>query len=501
MLFNSYEYLFLFLPLTLIVYFLLNRTRYIVVAKLWLILASLFFYSWWNIKYLPLMISSIVFNFVIGKYCADDKLKVNLWKVNLNNKFFLICGIAGDLILLGYFKYADFFINNTNHILHVNIGLLNIIIPLGISFFTFTQIAYLVDAYNSDVKEYSFVNYSLFVTYFPHLLAGPIIHHREMMPQFDRLKNKIINHKNLSMGIFLFFIGFFKKIVVADTFAEWAKDGFDVAKQLTLFHAWFTSLSYSMQIYFDFSGYTDMALGSSLMFNIKLPINFNTPYKSLNIQEFWRRWHITLSRFLRDYVYIPLGGNRTSEPKILFNLMSTFLIGGLWHGAGWTFVFWGFLHGAATVIHRMWRNFNINMPKFLALFLTFNFVNIAWIFFRAKSWDDAIKVLKGMFGFNGLGIPAEVFELKERIVELSSSEFQASGIHAYRAIVRILTTGNFATLWMILIFIVVAICFNNSNEMTEDFKPNWQNALFTICLVVFSTLCLGRVSDFIYFNF
>jgi D-alanyl-lipoteichoic acid acyltransferase DltB (MBOAT superfamily) len=447
------------------------------------------------------MICSIAFNFVIGKYCANEKLNVNVWKVNLNKKAFLICGIAGNLILLGYFKYVDFFINNANHIFDTNIRLLNIIIPLGISFFTFTQIAYLVDAYNSDVKEYNFVNYSLFVTYFPHLLAGPIIHHKEMMPQFDRLKNKIINHKNLSMGIFLFFIGFFKKIVVADTFAEWAKNGFDLATQLTFVDAWFTSLSYSMQIYFDFSGYTDMALGTSLMFNIKLPINFNTPYKSLDIQEFWRRWHVTLSRFLRDYVYIPLGGNRVSEPKNLLNLMSTFLIGGLWHGAGWTFVFWGFLHGAAMVIHRLWKKLNISMPKFLALFLTFNFVNLAWVFFRAKSWDDAIKVLKGMFGFNGLGLPVEVFELKEKIAKLSSPEFQASGIQAYRQIVGILSRGNFAILWMILIFMIVAICFKNSNEMTEDFKPNWQNALFTICLAVFSTLCLGRVSDFIYFNF
>ncbi len=322
-----------------------------------------------------------------------------------------------------------------------------------------------------------------------------------MVEQFDRLKNKFINYKYLSAGIFLFFIGFFKKIVIADTFAEWAKDGFDLAKHLTLVHAWFTSLSYSLQIYFDFSGYTDMALGTSLMFNIKLPINFNTPYKSLNIQEFWRRWHVTLSRFLRDYVYIPLGGNRVSEPNNLLNLMSTFLIGGLWHGAGWTFVFWGFLHGSAMVAHRLWKKLNINMPKLLALFLTFNFVNMAWVFFRARSWHDAIKVLKGMFGFNGLGLPGGVYELKDQIVALNAPEVRVTGINAYRAIVRILSTGNFATLWMILIFMVVAICFKNSNEMTEDFKPDWQNALFTICLAVVSMLWLGRVSDFIYFNF
>ena len=226
-----------------------------------------------------------------------------------------------------------------------------------------------------------------------------------MMPQFANLKNRVINYKNIALGLFIFSIGLFKKVVIADSFAVWATNGFDKAAVLNLFEAWATSLSYTFQLYFDFSGYCDMAIGAALLFNIKLPINFNSPYKALNIQDFWRRWHITLSRFLRDYIYIPLGGNRKGRLRTYANLMATFIIGGIWHGAGWTFVFWGFLHGVALVIHRIWSELGFKMNKFLAWFITFNFINITWVFFRAKEWDDALKVLKGMFGLSGIVLP------------------------------------------------------------------------------------------------
>jgi alginate O-acetyltransferase complex protein AlgI len=393
MLFNSYGFICLFLPITFIVYYVLNKHKLILVSKAWLVLASLFFYGFWNPIYIPLIIGSMLFNYLIGWILVKKKEK---WFC-FNRKVVLIFGVLGDLALLGYYKYSDFLISNINDVLNSEIASLQVILPLGISFFTFTQIAYLVDTYKGTVKEYNLLNYSLFVTFFPHLLAGPIIHHKEMMPQFDSLRNKILDYRNLYMGLCLFFIGLFKKVVIADTFSIWAKSGFDNAITLTFLDAWTTSLSYTFQIYFDFSGYTDMALGSALIFNIKLPINFNSPYKALNIQDFWRRWHITLSRFLRDYIYIPIGGNRISEFRTLANLMTTFLIGGLWHGAGWTFILWGFLHGFATVIHRLWMRSGINMPKILAWFITFNFVNITWVFFRAREFKDATKILKGMF--------------------------------------------------------------------------------------------------------
>ncbi len=221
------------------------------------------------------------------------------------------------------------------------------------------------------------------------------------MPQFASKWNLVKNYNNIALGLFIFSMGLFKKIVIADNFAVWATTGFDKAESLNMLAAWATSLSYTFQLYFDFSGYTDMAIGAALLFNIKLPINFNSPYKAKDIQDFWRRWHITLSRFLRDYIYIPLGGNRIVEYKVLTNLMITFIIGGLWHGAGWTFIFWGFLHGTALVAHRIWKKLGFTMNSILAWVITFNFINISWVFFRAKEWDDALKVISGMFGLSG----------------------------------------------------------------------------------------------------
>jgi len=246
----------------------------------------------------------------------------------------------------------------------------------------------------------------VFVTFFPQLIAGPIVHHKQMMPQFSMMKNEVINYRNISMGLFIFSIGLFKKVVIADTFAIWANLGFDTATTLSLFEAWATSLSYTFQLYFDFSGYTDMAIGLALLFNIKLPVNFNSPYKSTTIQDFWRRWHITLSNFLRDYIYIPLGGSRQGNFSTYNNLMATFLIGGIWHGAGWTFVFWGFLHGIALVIHRAWSLLGYKLWNWFAWFITFNFINITWVFFRAKEWGDAVKVLDGMFSLDYIVLPS-----------------------------------------------------------------------------------------------
>lgn len=479
MLYNSYAFILLFLPVSLFVYFFLNSRKLTLASKLWLVTVSLLFYSWWNIIYLPILLGSILFNYIVGASLGRMVLSAS----SSRRKAVLAFGLVINLALLGYFKYADFFILNVNCFTNASLSPLQIVLPLGISFFTFTQIAYLVDSYRSTAYEYDFLNYSLFVTFFPHLLAGPIIHHGEMMPQFGYRRNKILNYRNLSVGIFLFMIGLFKKVAIADTVAVWADYGFDTAQTLTLIEGWITSISYTLQIYFDFSGYTDMALGCALMFNIRLPANFNSPYKALDIQDFWRRWHITLSRFLRDYIYIPLGGNRTSEHRILGNLFITFLIGGLWHGAGWTFVFWGALHGSAIVIHRIWKKVPLSLPKWLAWLITFNFVNLSWLFFRARSFSDAIKVLKAMVGFN--------------IHELSSS------IGLNKVIVHGLPFRLEAKVIIMLnIFLIfIALYYKNSNIMADNFKPDNKRLCFTAFIAIFGFLCLMKESQFIYFNF
>ncbi len=488
MLFNSYGFIFLFLPVTLIVYFIMSRYKYTVGAKTLLLLASLIFYGWWNPIYTPLILGSILFNYAAGRIISQQRRRHKPRKAG----YALIAGIAGNLALLGYFKYTDFFILNLNSTGLFTLPSLQIALPLGISFFTFTQIAYLVDTGKGKVKEYSSINYGLFVTFFPHLLAGPIIHHAEMMPQFDRLRNKIIDYGNVTSGLSLFFIGLFKKVVIADTFAVWANNGYDNLGDLTVVQAWATSLSYTLQLYYDFSGYTDMALGSSRMFNVRLPINFDSPYRSINIQEFWRRWHMTLGRFIRDYIYIPLGGSRVGEGRVILNIMITFFIVGLWHGAGWTFVVWGLMHGVALVVHRIWIQSGVSMPTWVAWLLTFNFVNAGWVFFRAKTLEDALTLLKRMAGLGNAVLPDGVLEKLSRLKSFPSGIEELFG-----------KTGNNgkAIICMFLIFLPLSFLFKNSNEMVADFKPTAWRLAFVSLLAFISVLFLGTYSEFLYFRF
>ncbi|MCF6331013.1 MAG: MBOAT family protein [Sulfurimonas sp.] len=463
MLFNTNEFIFIFLPITFFIYFYLNHKKLTKASKGFLVFSSLFFYSWWNIAYLPIILSSMLFNFIIGNTLNNK---------NANQQFcqksILIFGIISNIALLGYFKYTNFLIQNVNYLTPANIPTLDLALPLAISFFTFQQISYLVDSYKQEIKEYDFLNYSLFVTFFPQLIAGPIVHHKEMMPQFAKAKNKVKNYRNITIGLFIFSIGLFKKVVIADTFAVWATQGFDEATTLNLFEAWATSLSYTFQLYFDFSGYTDMAIGLALLFNIKLPINFNSPYKSTNIQDFWRRWHITLSRFLKDCVYIPLGGNKKGEFRTYNNLLATFIIGGIWHGAGWTFVLWGVLHGIAIVIHRVWSKLGLKLWTWLAWLITFNFINITWVFFRAKEFDDAIKVLSGMFGLSD---------------GISQQEFEKIGL--------------------IFIGFVIVLLMKNSTQIISNFKYRFYQVIFVVVSIwSFHLVSLSNLqSQFLYFNF
>jgi len=485
LLFNSYEYIFFFLPVTFFLYFYINKknTEY---ARMFLVFASLFFYSWWNIKYLSLILISMVVNFTVGKELSRHSEN----KREYNAKKLLGFGMVFNLALLGYFKYSNFFIQNINRVLHSHIELLHLALPLAISFYTFQQIAYLVDSYRHETREYSFWHYALFVTFFPQLIAGPIVHHKEMMPQFAQKQNAKINPYNVALGIFIFFMGLFKKVVIADTFAQWATQGFDVARSLNMLEAWSASLSYTFQIYFDFSGYTDMAIGAAFLFNIKLPINFFSPYKAGNIQEFWRRWHITLSSFLKDYLYIPLGGNQKGKIRTYSNLFITFLLGGIWHGAGWTFVVWGALHGIALVIHRIWKELGFKLPFILGWFITFMFVNIAWVFFRANNFHDAIKVLQGMFGGTFV-LPRETWTVVASFIkEHSVIVGKWSNLYLHES-------GMF---WWIIAGFVVVLFFPNSMQFKEKFKTNWFYLVLTLLFSI-SLFLLNRKSEFIYFNF
>lgn len=399
MIFSSPAFILLYLPVVFLVYFLLNKFRLSTVGKAWLVAASLFFYGYWSVEYLPLMLLSIVGNFLFG-LAVSPKWLPDLSKPR--KKLVLGVAVLANLALLGYYKYVNFFIENINGLAGAHVDFVSIVLPLGISFYTFTQIAFLVDSYRGEVKEYSFLNYVLFVTFFPHLIAGPILHHKEMISQFQSRWGLVIRNRNILIGLVIFSIGLFKKVVIADTFSVWADQGFDVSANHDFYSAWATSLSYTFQLYFDFSGYCDMAIGAALLFNVWLPINFNSPYKALDIQDFWRRWHITLSRYLRDYLYIPLGGNRCSENRVYFNLMATFVLGGLWHGASWMFIIWGALHGFALMIHRFWTKAGMRLPKPIAWAVTFVFINITWVYFRATSLDDAHRIIYGMFDLSSI---------------------------------------------------------------------------------------------------
>ena len=474
--------------MTFFIYFYLNHKRLTQASKGFLVFSSLFFYSWWNISYLPIILSSMLFNYLLGN-ALGKKTTINQKK--FSQKALLTFGILLNIILLGYFKYTDFMIENFNFLFNTNTDLLNLALPLAISFFTFQQISYLVDSYKQETKEYDFLNYALFVTFFPQLIAGPIVHHKEMMPQFANTKNKIMNYKNISLGIFIFSIGLFKKVVIADSFARWATTGFDIATTLNFFEAWASSLSYTFQLYFDFSGYTDMAIGLALLFNIKLPINFNSPYKATNIQDFWRRWHITLSRFLKDYIYIPLGGNRKGEFNTYTNLLATFIIGGIWHGAGWTFVFWGFLHGMALVIHRAWNKLGFKLWNWIGWLITFNFINIAWIFFRAREWDDAIKVLSSMFSLNNIVLPNELAKVLNSLTPYGIIfDDWAKNI-----------SGNNWTAIILIFGFIITLVFKNSMQRREYFKMNTFYMLLTSLLLSISIMNLSKFSEFLYFNF
>ncbi len=489
MLFNSFVFIFAYLPAVVLIFFILGRYKK-QWALGWLLIASLFFYGWWNPNYVPVLLASICFNYSIGRYLISLHGQLRLWQ----RRVVFIIGISGNLGLLTLYKYGNFLVSNVNTLLGSACPLPIITLPLGISFFTFTQIAFLVDAYRNEVRESRIIHYGLFVTYFPHLIAGPILHHKEMMPQFSKQETFVINWQYCATGITLFALGLFKKVVVADSMAQFANTIFSAAQQVHLHSsdAWGGALAYTFQLYFDFSGYTDMALGISGIFGIRLPLNFNSPYKSLNIIEFWHRWHMTLSRFLRDYLYIALGGNRNGKFRRYINLLLTMVLGGLWHGAGWTYVIWGFLHGIYLMINHGWRNLLKNHTMqipcarefgVLGGGLTFAVVVLAWVFFRANNVHTALDFVSSMLLLPGT------------VPDNPSGEILFS-LHS--------------PVWRwIICLLIVSWWAPNSQEIMNlsehegilRWQPNRTWMLLTILILLYSLTHMEIVSEFLYFQF
>ncbi|NJO77659.1 MAG: MBOAT family protein [Cyanobacteria bacterium RM1_2_2] len=472
MLFNSYVFILAFLPIALTLFFCLAH-RSVKLAIAWLTAASLFFYGFWKISYLPLLLVSIVGNYVTGQLITRCKPE------GILAKSLLILGTIINLIFIGYYKYAEFFISSINGSLGMSISVPEVFLPLAISFYTFTQIAYLVDAYRGEIrdKQYSLMTYTLFVTFFPQLIAGPILRHDELIPQLQNRQIFTFSSKNFAIGLLLFILGLSKKVLIADNLSPWVSSVFSDADGVGLLGAWIGALSYTFQLYFDFSGYSDMAIGLGWMFNIQLPINFNSPYKAKSIIDFWRRWHITLSNFLRDYLYIPLGGSRCGKARHYGNLFITMLLGGLWHGAGWTFVFWGGLHGSYLVINHWWRKRNIPMPAFAAWGITFVAVLISWVFFRAASFADAATLLQAMIGMNGIELPSAFPSVLHWGAEIG------------------------VKLGVLAVLLVCVLRLPNAQEIVQLFKPRLEWVVIISVIATASLLSLNQVSEFLYFQF
>jgi alginate O-acetyltransferase complex protein AlgI len=487
-LFSSYEFVLLFLPASVAFYFLAQRLEQGNLAKAGLYLFSLFFYGYWDWRFLPLLIGSSLVNFYIGELLGRTT------RAGRRDRRVLLLGVALNLGLLGFFKYTNFFIDNLNAVTGSSVAFISVVLPVGISFFTFQQIAYLVDAYRGQTSEYRVLDYCVFVAFFPQLIAGPIVHHKEMMPQFEDLANRRPRLDNICRGAFIFAIGFWKKTVIADTVAIWASEGFADPSALNFVEAWVAALSYTFQIYFDFSGYADMAIGAALMFNIVLPVNFYSPYKALSIRDFWRRWHVSLSRFLRDYVYIPLGGNTRGDFIMCRNFVITFLLGGLWHGAGWTFVIWGALHGVGLVIHRVWSGFGGRLPVPLAWLVTFLFVVVTWVFFRAASLPDAIAMLSAMVGLNGVVLPPQL----AGVLGFLNGYGVEFGTYWFTKIDWETAKFSFLLLPALLGFVLI---FRNSIEHLQEFRPSWRHGIVLAGAFSLALALVHREAEFIYYQF
>jgi alginate O-acetyltransferase complex protein AlgI len=514
MLFNSGEFLFLFLPIVLLVFVYLARSGSTDNQILWLVLASIVFYGSWNPDFVILLVFSVGVNFLIGRRLATGKPSARAW---------LITGIAFNLLLLSYYKYVGFFVENLSAFGLWLIPIPKIVLPLAISFFTFQQIAYLVDVARGECKEYNFLEYTLFVTFFPQLIAGPIVHHREMMPQFEQLRRREELWPDCAVGLTIIAIGMFKKVVLADSLAQYVDPVFETATNggpVNTMDAWIATIGFSLQIYFDFSGYSDMAIGSARLFGIRLPENFRSPYKSASIIEFWRRWHMTLSRFLRDYLYFSLGGNRHGSVRRYLNLMITMLLGGLWHGAAWTFVIWGGLHGMYLCINHAWRaacgklgleslrTSPLLIPAYILI--TSLASALAFVVFRATDVQSTIAILRP--GFTHFST-----EPTGTLQQIIAESFLGQCF----AVMGLSGAGSYLPVYTLL-GICLFICWflpntqqymrrydpvlwqgapDTTGPIEFRWQPGWGSAGLVAVLFGISLLSMSAVTEFIYFQF
>ena len=484
MLFNSFLFILIFIPTCLLGYFILNFFKKYTVSQCFLLGMSLWFYGYFNYKYLFIIVISIFINY--GLYIFIGK-----FRGKPSSKVFMIIGIIVNLGILGFFKYTDFFIDTVNHVFKSDLPLLHILLPLGISFFTFQQISFIIDTYRGEVNKYSFIHYASFVAFFPQLVAGPIVTHDELITQFTDEAKKKFNTDNMVKGLFMFTMGLSKKVLIADVFGAIVNYGYVAIDRLNTVSAWIVILCYTFQIYFDFSGYSDMAIGLAKMFNIELPVNFDSPYKSLTINEFWDRWHMTLTRFLTKYVYIPLGGNRKGVARMFVNIFIVFLLSGIWHGAGWTFILWGVLHGVFSMIMKALKKHTEKISPVFLWLITFLFINVTWVFFRATSIQDALLVLQKAFSWNFAPVDPIIinaFRTPELIQLLAFAD------------VEMKFPNIIPTLYMAVAFIIT-LAMPNSKKLMDKFKPNVITFAFTLILFVWSFLSLSGVSTFLYFNF
>lgn len=518
MLFNSYSFIFLFLPIALVIFYRLGKLPDPKISILWLILASLVFYGWFSPHFVLLIALSILVNIIIGKRLIKQQ-----------NKTLLIVGLIFNLGLIIVFKYAQFIADNLAWLCRVQAPSFNIVLPLAISFFTFQQIAFIVDCYQGKVTSCDFLKYCLFIVFFPQLIAGPIVQHHQVIPQLNHKMFNKVQYEHIALGLSVFIVGLFKKVILADNCAVFANPIFSAAElgiPLTFFESWWGAIAYTLQLYFDFSGYSDMAIGLALLFNITLPINFHSPYKAVNIIDFWRRWHITLSTFLRDYLYIPLGGNRNGPIQKHINLLITMLLGGFWHGASWNFVIWGGLHGTYLIINHSWRSFRqrylgheLNQVSLLGKLcshtLTLFCIIIAWVFFRAKTFAGAKHLLATMFGFNGISL---MQSLKNHCGTYAIW-LSEHGVHFNGLFANELADYRSATFLFLALIMMVLFSPNSQQLLLTKFihtKENtplqylrsvlvWQkNMTWAIAIGILgmlSVLCLAKASDFIYYQF
>ena len=505
--------------MVLLAFWLSNHLKLPSIQRLVLLAGSIIFYAWWNIYYLALLGGSILFNYVLGRAISNQVV---------NSQKPLWFGIAVNLLALGYFKYANFFVDQINHAFSVSIPNAEILLPLAISFFTFQQIAYLVDCYRGNAKTSGLMTYALFVSFFPQLIAGPIVRSREMIPQLDKFGESMHGFfHHLGPGITIFLIGLFKKVYLADSLAVYATPIFTAADQgatVTFFEAWIGALAYTFQLYFDFSGYSDMAIGLARMFGLRLPVNFYSPYKARSIISFWRCWHITLSRFLKEYLYIPLGGNRRGTANQARNILITMLLGGLWHGAGWTFVIWGGLHGIYILINHGWTRIRTTIFPgitesnkaygLLAGAVTFIAIVSAWVIFRAHTIEGAMHLLSSMYGLNGLSFPVDyatmapwlsstfgwlglTFEGNQIIWELSKVE-----LFALLCLSAVIT---FALPNSAQIFALLEHRPDRSDKLAQpgllSWSPNTAWISASIVLTLVSLDSMTQVSEFLYYQF